>query len=476
MKKSIFDDNFLWGGAVAAHQFEGGYNEGGKGLSIADLMTKGSMNESRKLTDTIEPNYYYPNHKASDFYHHYKEDIALMAEMGFKAFRTSIAWSRIFPKGDETQPNQEGLEFYDKVFDECKKHNIEPVVTLSHFEIPYYLVTKYGGWSNRKLIDFFTNFSYVCFSRFHNKVKYWMTFNEINNQTNYDDDMAIYEDSGLKLDSQADRQREMYQASHYELVASSKAVQIGHSVDPSLKIGAMLAVCPIYPLTANPNDVLFAEKAMNSRLYYGDVQANGVYPAWLTKKFENKNYNLDITENDLKDLKNGTVDYIGFSYYMSFAIKYTDHFEYRESKDLVANPYISSNDWGWQIDPTGLRFALNWLTTRWHKPLFIVENGLGAIDKLTDDNKVHDTYRISYLRDHIIQMKKAVADDGVDLMGYLPWGCIDLVSASTGEMKKRYGFVYVDADDDGNGSYNRIKKDSFYWYKKVISTNGNDLN
>lgn len=475
MTKSTFPNNFLWGGAVAAHQLEGGYNEGAKGISIADLMTLGDAKHPRELTVTIEADKYYPNHKAIDFYHHYKEDIKLMAEMGFKAFRTSIAWTRIFPNGDETEPNEAGLEFYDQVFDECLKYNIQPVVTLSHFEMPYHLVTEYGGWSNRKLIDFFTRFAHVCFERYHNKVKYWMTFNEINNQTNYESDISVYENSGIKFKAGDDKRKLMYQAAHYEMVASAEAVQIGHAIDPDLQIGYMLAFCPIYPASSKPEDILFAQRAMDSRLYFGDVQINGAYPRWLIQDFENRNYNLDITDKDLAILKKGTVDYIAFSYYMSFTTKYTDHMDYREYQDLVNNPFIKTNDWGWAIDPAGLRYALNWMTTRWHKPLFIVENGLGAYDKLTEEHQVHDDYRIKYLRDHIQEMKKAITEDGVDLMGYLPWGCIDLVSASTGEMKKRYGFIYVDEDDHGNGSMRRYKKDSFYWYQKVIKSNGDDL-
>lgn len=470
-----FNDKFLWGGAVAAHQFEGGYKEGGKGLSIADFMTLGNHETPRELTDTIEAGKYYPNHKASDFYHHYKEDIKLMAEMGFKAFRTSIAWTRIFPNGDETQPNAAGLEFYDKVFDELLRYGIEPVVTLSHFEMPIHLVKEYGGWSNRKLIDFFARYAHVCFERFHTKVKYWMTFNEINNQTDYSSDLLVYENSGIKFKPGDNKEELMYQAAHYELVASAQAVQIGHAIDPSLKIGCMIAFCPIYPASSRPEDILFTQKAMDTRYYFGDVHINGEYPTWMKPYFEEKGINLDITPEDLAILKNGTVDYIAFSYYMSFMAKYTDHMDYREYEDLFPNPYVKTNDWGWQIDPVGLRYSMNWMQTRWHKPMFIVENGLGAYDKMTDDHQIHDSYRIEYLRNHISEMKKAVVEDGADLIGYLPWGCIDLVAASTGEMKKRYGFVYVDADDYGQGSMKRYPKDSFYWYQKVIKSNGADL-
>ena len=475
MKRTL-SKNFLWGGAVAAHQLEGAYNEDGKGLSIADFMTLGSHDHPRKLTDTIENDQYYPNHLGNDFYHHYKEDIKLMAEMGFKAFRTSIAWTRIFPNGDEDKPNEAGLKFYDRVFDELLKYHIQPVITLSHFEMPINLVKKYDGWSNRKLIDFFIRFAHVCFERYHSKVKYWMTFNEINNQTNYKSDISVYENSGIKFKPGDDKEKLMYQAAHYELVASAEAVQIGHAIDPSLKIGCMLAFCPIYPASSDPKDILFANRAMDTRLYFGDVHVNGTYPNWLKAYFDNKHFNLDITDNDLEILAKGTVDYVGFSYYMSFAVKYSNHLNYQEYSDLVANPFIKTNDWGWPIDPVGLRYALNWMTTRWHKPLFIVENGLGAYDKLTPDHKIHDDYRIDYLRSHIEQMKLAVTKDGVDLIGYLPWGCIDLVSASTEEMQKRYGFIYVDEDDHGQGSLKRYKKDSFYWYKKVIESNGENLN
>lgn len=469
------DKNFLWGGAVAAHQLEGAYQEGGKGISIADIMTLGDREHPREITKTIEKDKYYPNHVGIDFYHHYKEDIKLMAEMGFKAFRTSIAWTRIFPNGDEDQPNEAGLKFYDDLFDELLKYHIQPVVTLPHFEMPYHLVTEYGGWSNRKLIDFFARFAHICFERYHNKVKYWMTFNEINNQANYEDIGNVLKNSGLLFKNGDDKEKMMYQAAHYELVASAEAVQIGHAIDPSLQIGCMLAFCPIYPASSKPEDILFAQRAMDTRLYFGDVHVNGEYPNWLKVYFDRKEYHLDITKKDLQILKNGTVDYIAFSYYMSFTAKYTDHMDYREYQDLVSNPYIKTNDWGWAIDPVGLRYAMNWMTTRWHKPLFIVENGLGAYDKMTADHQIHDDYRVQYFRDHIKQMEKAVIDDGVDLIGYLPWGCIDLVSASTGEMKKRYGFIYVDEDDHGKGSFKRYPKDSFYWYKKVIASNGADL-
>lgn len=469
-----FSDNFLWGGAVAAHQVEGAYNVGGKGLSIADVMTLGTKNQPRKMTDGILPGEIYPNHYGIDFYHTYPDDLKLMAEMGFKCFRTSIAWTRIFPNGDEEEPNEEGLKFYDNLFDECLKYGIQPVVTLSHFEMPLHLVKKYGGWRNRKLIDFFVHFADVCLRRYHRKAKYWMTFNEINNQANYRSFMTYF-NSGLIFKEYENHEKVMYQAAHYEMVASALVVKLAHQIDPQLKVGSMIAMCPIYPLTSDPDDVLFAQRAMQTRYYFSDVMALGKYPQWLLKYFEREQWKIDITTADKQILADGKVDYIGFSYYMSFTVKFKGNMHYDEANDLVSNPFVQTTDWGWQIDPQGLRYALNWFTDRYHLPLFIVENGLGAVDQKDDDNQIHDQYRINYLRDHIVQMKKTVINDGVNLIGYTPWGCIDLISASTGEMKKRYGFIYVDQDDDGKGSHKRYRKDSFYWYKNVIATNGRDL-
>ncbi|WP_125763023.1 6-phospho-beta-glucosidase [Companilactobacillus hulinensis] len=470
-----FPEDFLWGGAVAAHQLEGGYDEGGKGLSAADVTTLGGNGVPRKITDGIDPNEYYPNHRAIDFYHRYPEDVKLFAEMGFKCFRTSIAWTRIFPNGDETEPNEAGLEFYDKLFDECLKYNIEPIVTLSHFEMPLHLIKEYGGWRDRRVIGFFMNFAQVCFERYQDKVKYWMTFNEINNQTNFETDGSIFNNSGIVPKPGENRENLMYQAAHYELVASAQAVKLGHEINPKLMIGSMIAMTPIYPLTSKPEDVLFAQRAMQTRFWFSDVHANGFYPKWLLNHFKKHNFDMDITAQDLKDLREGTVDYIGFSYYMSFAVKDTGKLEYNEEHDLVENPYVKASDWGWQVDPVGLRYSLNWFNDRYHLPLFIVENGLGAVDKLTDDKKVHDDYRIEYLTNHIREMKKAVLEDGVDLIGYTPWGCIDLIAASTGQMSKRYGFIYVDENDDGSGSLDRYRKDSFYWFQNVIKTNGSEI-
>jgi 6-phospho-beta-glucosidase len=475
-----FKEGFLWGGAVAAHQIEGGWNEDGKGVSIADVMTAGAHGVPREITDGVIPGKNYPNHEAIDFYHRYKEDIALFAEMGFKSFRTSIAWSRIFPNGDDAEPNEAGLQFYDDLFDELLKYDIEPVVTLSHFEIPYHLYKNYGGFRNGKLIDFFVKYSQVVMERYKDKVKYWMTFNEINNQADGYHDLHAFTNSAIIFEEGDNKAEVIYQASLNELIASAKVVKLGHEINPEFEIGCMMAYVPVYPFSSNPEDVMASLKAMNRRFFYNDVHAKGEIPGYVLKEWEREGFNIEYTEEDLQVLREGTVDYIGLSYYMSNTVTeieevntYTDHAIDR--LNFTQNPYIKASDWGWPIDPVGLRYILNVLTQRYDLPLFIVENGFGAYDTIEEDGTIQDDYRIDYLREHIIEMKKAVEEDGVDLMGYTPWGCIDIVSFGTGEMEKRYGFIYVDKDNEGKGTLERKKKASFDWYKKVIETNGEDL-
>ncbi|WAA11706.1 6-phospho-beta-glucosidase [Fervidibacillus halotolerans] len=478
MTKSVFPDDFLWGGAVSAHQLEGGWNKGGKGVSVADVMTAGRYGVPRKITDGVIEGLYYPNHEAIDFYSRYKEDIKLFAEMGFKCFRTSIAWTRIFPNGDDEEPNEEGLRFYDQLFDELLKYNIEPVVTLSHFEMPYNLVKKYGGFRNRKCIDFFVKFSETVMNRYKDQVKYWMTFNEINNQTNIKSDFASFTNSGIIYGNDENREQTMYQAALYELIASAKVVKRGHEINPDFQIGCMLAFVPVYPYSCHPDDVMLATEAMRNRWFFGDVHVRGEIPNYMKKYWERNGLQIKYTEEDKKILKEGTVDYIGFSYYMSKVVS-ARQVEGSEPDEefgkIVRNPYVEASDWDWQIDPVGLHYSLNVLYERYNLPLFIVENGLGARDVVEEDRTINDDYRIQYLRDHIREMKKAVELDGVDVIGYTPWGCIDLVSAGTGEMEKRYGFIYVDKDNEGNGTLERRKKKSFYWYKHVIETNGEEL-
>ncbi|MDN0120928.1 6-phospho-beta-glucosidase [Yersinia frederiksenii] len=470
--------DFLWGGAVAAHQVEGGWNKGGKGVSIADVLSGGAHGVDRVMTDGVQEGYRYPNHEAVDFYGHYKEDIALFAEMGFKCFRTSIAWTRIFPQGDELQPNEAGLQFYDDMFDELLKYGIEPVITLSHFEMPWHLVKEYGGWKNRKVVDFFVKFSEVVMERYKSKVKYWMTFNEINNQRNWKYPLFGYCCSGVVFTEQDNPEETMYQVLHHQFVASAKVVKLGHAINPEFKIGCMVAMVPLYPFSCHPDDMMYSVEAMRERYLFGDVHMRGYYPSYILNEWERRGFTINMEEGDLEVLREGCADYMGLSYYMSNAVSATHPGSGNSLSGFegsVPNPHVKASDWGWQIDPVGLRYSLSVLYERYQKPLFIVENGFGAIDKVADDGMVYDDYRIAYLKAHIEQMKKAVFEDGVDLMGYTPWGCIDCVSFTTGEYSKRYGFIYVDKNDDGTGTMARSRKLSFDWYKKVIATNGEEL-
>ncbi|MGC0705581.1 6-phospho-beta-glucosidase BglA [Escherichia coli] len=457
MKKLTLPKDFLWGGAVAAHQVEGGWNKGGKGPSICDVLTGGAHGVPREITKEVLPGKYYPNHEAVDFYGHYKEDIKLFAEMGFKCFRTSIAWTRIFPKGDEAQPNEEGLKFYDDMFDELLKYNIEPVITLSHFEMPLHLVQQYGSWTNRKVVDFFVRFAEVVFERYKHKVKYWMTFNEINNQRNWRAPLFGYCCSGVVYTEHENPEETMYQVLHHQFVASALAVKAARRINPEMKVGCMLAMVPLYPYCCNPDDVMFAQESMRERYVFTDVQLRGYYPSYVLNEWERRGFNIKMEDGDLDVLREGTCDAIsGF-------------------EGSVPNPYVKASDWGWQIDPVGLRYALCELYERYQRPLFIVENGFGAYDKVEEDGSINDDYRIDYLRAHIEEMKKAVTYDGVDLMGYTPWGCIDCVSFTTGQYSKRYGFIYVNKHDDGTGDMSRSRKKSFNWYKEVIASNGEKL-
>ena len=488
MSNRVLPDSFLWGGATAANQFEGGYLEDGKGLSVQDVTSGGDRTHPRHVTDGILPQYHYPSHEAVDFYHRYKEDIALYGEMGFKVFRMSINWSRIFPTGEEQEPNRAGLEFYHKVFAECRKYGIQPLVTLSHYELPYHLAKKYGGWVSRELIDLFLCYCKAVFTEYKDEVKYWLTFNEINvlvmspfANINAGGILPPGRDVpigvAVQTDESWDDPQKRYTALHHQLVASAKAVRLAHSIDPDFQVGCMLLGRVAYPYTCKPEDVLKAQQVMRQANYYcGDVQARGAYPSFSKWLWNKEGVSVEVSAEDAETLKNGTVDFISFSYYSSTTAT-TDPNVPISGGNMMrgpGNPYLDSSAWGWTIDPDGLWYFLNELYDRYQKPLMIVENGLGAEDKLEADGAVHDPYRIDYLRSHIQAMIGAV-EDGVELMGYTMWGCTDLVSASTGEMHKRYGFVYVDKDNDGNGDLKRYRKDSFYWYKKVIASNGEDL-
>ncbi len=477
---SVLRKDFLWGGAVAANQFEGGWNADGKGDSVSDHCTTGSAKTPKRVTVDIEPGTLYPSHEAIDFYHHYEEDIALFAEMGFKVFRTSINWTRIFPTGMEEAPNEKGLEFYDRVFDCCAKHNIEPLVTISHYELPYALVEKYNGWESRELIDLFVKYCKVIFERYKDKVKYWLTFNEINAGT--ETFGAVLSTGTIKgysgyLTEVPDKPQERYQALHHQFVASALVVKYAHEHYPQFKMGNMICFILSYPLTCDPADILMNQEKMRKMNWYcSDVQVRGEYPAYAQSIWDKLGVTVKMEAGDAEILKEGTVDFYTFSYYMSNCVSAKETGQVTGGNVVAGlkNPYLPASDWGWQIDPKGLRYALNEIYDRYRIPLMVVENGLGAYDKKEDDGSINDDYRIDYLRQHIEQMIGAV-EDGVDLMGYTPWGCIDLVSASTGEMAKRYGFIYVEKYDDGTGDLSRKRKKSFDWYKKVIATNGDDL-
>ena len=469
--------DFLWGGATAANHCECAYDVDGRGLANVDLAPVGEARAAiisgKVKVKGFDDRYFYPAKESIDMYHHYQEDIALFAEMGFKCYRMSIAWSRIFPNGDEETPNEKGLQFYENVFKECKKYNIEPLVTITHFDCPMHLIEKYGGWRNKKLISFYEKLVTVLFTRFKDYVHYWLTFNEINVIMH-----APFMGAGIYFEENENEENVKWQAVNNELIASALATKIAHEINPENKVGCMLAAAIYYPITPRPEDVFASMCEERRNLALIDVQSRGSYPNYILKELERAGIVLDLSNEEKELLKDNTVDFVSFSYYASHCTgAHTENAIKNEGNlmESLRNPYLETTQWGWQIDPLGLRIVLNMLYDRYQKPLFIVENGLGAVDEIDENGKINDDYRIDYLRSHIKVMKDAVELDGIDLLGYTTWGPIDLVSAGTGEMKKRYGFIYVDRDNYGNGTLERKKKKSFYWYKKVIASNGEDL-
>ena len=485
MTEQTFPKDFLWGGAIAANQVEGAWNLDGKGLSVADVATfkphVDNKDFSAHMTVTTEAvkeaaadetDTWYPNHEGIDFYHKYKEDLALFAEMGFKTLRLSIAWTRLFPTGEEEEPNAAGIAFYKNVFKEMKRLNIEPIVTLSHYEMPLALSLKYNGWVDRSVINDFVRFANVCYDNFGEYVRYWLTFNEIDSIHRHPFTTAgiIPDKSGTHLEN------DIYQALHHQFVASALVKKAAHKKIPESQVGCMLTKLMTYPLTCEPTDVELTLKKNLENNFYADVQVKGMYPKMILKDLENRGIKLKITAEEREVLKDNTVDFVTFSYYMSMAESGDPKAERTPGNTVlgVKNPYLPSTEWGWQIDPKGLKISLIELYDRYQLPLMIVENGMGAVDTVEEDGSIHDPYRIDYFKAHFKQMKEAI-DEGVDLIGYTSWGPIDLVSAGTSQMTKRYGFIHVDADDEGNGTFDRSKKDSFYWYQKVIETNGASL-
>lgn len=488
----IFSKDFYWGGAIAANQTEGAWNSDGKGLGIMDVLTAGTAHSPRLVTYidkygekhakprhplgipkgckyAVLEGYTYPNHQGIEFAEHYVEDIKMLSEMGIRMFRMSISWPRLFPKGNELKPNQKGLDFYKNIFQELKKYNIEPLVTLCHFDTPLYLEEEYGGWENRKLIDFFETYAKVCFEEFGKYVRYWLTFNEINNT-------MMFLTRGNRVAGDEDYQR-VCQILHNQFVASAKAVIQGHKINPNNQIGCMINGIAFYPATCDPKDILYTEHIWEQNIYYcGDVMVKGKYPSFAKRIWNEHHVHLNIEKQDWDVLKKGVVDIYSFSYYMSTAA--TTHTDLKDAQGNMVtgtkNPYLTYSQWGWATDPDGLQYYLEKIYDRYQIPMMVVENGLGAYDKVEENNQIHDDYRITYHKEHIKAMAKAI-QNGVDLIAYTTWGCIDLISAGTGQMSKRYGFIYVDLHDDGTGTMKRLKKDSFYWYQKVIQSNGEKL-
>ena len=470
--------DFLWGGSIAAHQCEGAWNVDGKGIGIMDLVTSGSYEVPREICKDIEDGKRYPSHEGIDFYHRFKDDIALFGEMGFKALRISIDWSRIYPNGDDEEPNKKGIEYYQSVVDELLKNGIEPIVTLYHFEMPVNLVRKYGSWTNRKVIDFYLKYCKTMFEALKGKVKYWVTFNEMNHidpQTEASD-IFTYIIAGLKFSEMGEKKQTLATIGYNMTLAGVKAVELAHEIDPNNKVGCVFGLTPVYPINCNPVNVMNAFKEMDRDFYQIDAMCNGCFPKYKLKEYKDSDIQLEISNEDKESFYNGKLDFIGLNYYSTSVAHYEGDDNGEETLfGGVQNPYLEKSKWGWSIDPIGLRYLLNYVYRRYELPIIVSENGLGAMDKVEADGSINDDYRIDYLNQHLIQLKKAAEEDGVECFGYLMWGSIDLVSATTGEMKKRYGFIYVDKQDDGTGDYSRKKKKSFDWYKEVIESNGESL-
>lgn len=468
-------DDFLWGGSIAAHQVEGAWDEDGKGLAIMDLVTEGSYGQPRQIQAAFQDDSRYPSHRGIDFYHRYQEDIALFAEMGFKALRISVDWSRIYPNGDDEKPNLAGIEFYQNVVDELKRYQIEPIITLYHFEIPLNLVHKYGSWKNRKVIDFYLRFCETMFTALKGKVKYWVTFNEMNHidpQTEASD-IFTYIIAGLKYSELTDKAQTLAIIGYNMTLASCAAVQLGHQINADYQIGCVFGIEPVYPIDSDPNNVLKAFKQMDRDFYQIDAMCNGIFPQYKLEEYRSQKIKIEVSQKDAEIFELGKLDFIGMNYYASSVAEYEGAVESKSALfGGLHNPFLKTSKWGWTIDPVGIRYLLNYTYRKYGMPIMITENGLGAVNQIEQDDSIHDNYRIEYLKQHIKEMKKAVELDQVDCVGYLTWGPIDLVSATTGQMSKRYGFIHVDLDDKGEGTLERKKKDSFYWYKDVINSNG----
>lgn len=479
-----FPKTFLWGGAIAACQAEGAFDADGKSLTFPDIVRKIDKKQrcdsSQRIISAAElellrkqPSELFPKRRGIDFYHTYKEDIALLAEMGFSVFRFSIALARVFPNLTESAPNEAALAYYDAVVNECLSHNIVPLVTIAHFDAPVAVYDLYGGWDNRKMIDIYIKYATVLFERFKGRIKHWITFNEINVAMR-----APFKTLGMVYENTAEYPTKIFNGLHNQFVAAASAVKIGHEIDPENSIGCMVASIACYPYSCTPADVLAAKnKEDMTCLYPLDVMVKGFYPHFAKAYFRKNGIALNILPADMELISSHTADFVAFSYYMSTVAAANESGLDMTNANMtssVKNPYLKSTEWGWQIDPEGLRYVINSYYSRYRKPLYIVENGIGLPEQPDKDGEIHDTARIDYLREHIRQMGLAI-EDGCDVRGYTMWSPIDIISSMSSEMSKRYGFIYVDQDDDGNGTKKRIRKDSFYWYKQLIASNGDNL-
>ncbi|MBP1046288.1 glycoside hydrolase family 1 protein [Enterococcus sp. BWM-S5] len=480
IKEYKMPKDFLWGGAIAANQAEGAFQVAGKGISLADLHKyypdksneeiSADQHKGMSLADVKEnladQKGYYPKRHGIDFYHTYEQDLELLSEMGFKNFRTSIDWTRIFPTGEETEPSEAGLAYYDRLIDKIIALGMEPIITILHYETPVEITLNYGGWNNRKVIDLFVKYGKVVLDRYKDKVKYWIVINQINLIQ-----FEPFNSTAIPYDTVANYEEASYQAVHNQFVASAKLVEFAHEINPEMQIGTMVADCTAYPFSCNPDDVILAMKRNRMEYFYTDVQFNGDYPQYALNYFAENDIAIEITEEDRRLLKNNTMDYLAISYYYSQMVDAAKNT--LNPSSVTPNPNLKANPWGWAVDPQGLYNSLSQYWDRYHKAIIVAENGFGMYDKL-EDGTVHDDYRIDYLSQHIAAMKRAMYD-GVEVIAYCAWGPIDIVSCSSAQMEKRYGFIYVDLDNEGNGSGERIKKDSFHWYKKVIESNGEVL-
>lgn len=444
-------NSFLWGSSISGGQCEGGFSS--RSETVVDIIPSGKETRMQFLDEPgiylKRPKGFYPSQNGIEFFENYKEDIALMGKMGLKALRFSVLWSRIF-QDDSLKVNEEGMKFYDNVIDELLKYNIEPIITTIHFDMPLWIVEKYNGFYNRKVLEFYQLYVETIVKHYHDRVKYWISFCEINVMNH-----ALYMVGGTVLNPKQNKDAILHQCAYHKLLANAILVKTCHSIDASLQVGCEVAGTPCYPLTSSPEDYWLMKEDERNNNRYTDVMVKGKYPYYFAKKM--KEYNIDMKEDDLKFLKENTLDFIAVSYYKTSIASH-------EGK--TKNPLLEQTPFGWSIDPEGFRIMLNTMYERYELPIMIVENGLGTFDKL-ENGQVHDKYRIDYLKKHVEQLELAY-QDGVELIGYLTWSALDLVSTSEGYMSKRYGFIYVDLDDKGHGTLQRIPKDSFYWYQEFI--------